>query len=1011
MPKKSFIIIIIFILLKINLLAQEDATVAKTYFAKANQFNAKMLLDSATYYYKEAEIIYQNNEKWTNYLTCEYYIGQILLFDGKLDDAQVVFENIEKISLDKINNSNSLLAVSYSALGQIYFHKANNGVAIDYFDKALNIQQVLKGDSSIEVANIYNSFGNVYAQMGENQMALEFYDKDIKIRTLIYGEKSSELIKTLINTAIIYNNQGEYDKALEIRNNALQLAINSTGENNLDVAEIYSGIGSIYINKQEYELAKEYIIKAIKIKQTILGINHFKLSEDYINLGIAYKQTLDLDNALDYYNKAIEIQIANFGDNHPDVALTYNNLGLIAKEQKNYDAALQYFNMALKILKSNYGEFNPDIATIYSNIGVTYFESKDTSNAITNYEKAISINESIFGEKHPSLVEPNLNMANIYYLQKNDKMALNYFQNSIKANVKDFEPIEYTENPKLENYYDPNKLLESLQGKARTMAGKFDNDSLQTDLLLAFSTYQLCDTLIDIIRKITSSKQDKITFAAKVVDIYTNAIETCLKLDDYFGNNNLYKEYAFYFSEKNKAGSLLEAISGAAAQKFAGIPDELIEQERYLSQQIAYYEKQLAELSDANNEDFYRNQLFTNNTEYRELISGFEKNYPKYYEMKYSTRNATVKDIQAMLNDSTAMRSYFLSETKIYIFTITKNNITIDYTTKVKNFETQFHQFSTAITSGKTASIQLYQKLAFTFYTQLFPTEIPNEINKLIIIPDGIISTIPFEALLTEAYTGDIKTYKNYPFLIKKYNISYSYSANLFYLTFKSNNLQRPKKEWIGVAPVFAEDNPMLFGGVQVISLPGSETEVNEICTKLLSKNLVAEKMLNKDASESRFKLLTLTDYKFIHIATHGFVNAETPELSGILLCKNAVTGDDGILYNGEIYNLKLNSDLVILSACETGLGKISKGEGVIGLSRAFLYAGTRNIIVSLWQVSDASTSLMMQQFYDNYLNETKDFSKMSDFSTALYQAKLKLIEDPTYGHPYFWSSFILIGK
>ena len=159
------------------------------------------------------------------------------------------------------------------------------------------------------------------------------------------------------------------------------------------------------------------------------------------------------------------------------------------------------------------------------------------------------------------------------------------------------------------------------------------------------------------------------------------------------------------------------------------------------------------------------------------------------------------------------------------------------------------------------------------------------------------------------------------------------------------------------------------------------------------------------NANEDFIKSGELKKYRLLHFATHGFVNTWKPELSGILLAQDTAINEDGILYSGEIYNLKLNADLAVLSACETGLGEIKKGEGLIGLTKALLYAGSKNIIVSLWKVADKSTSDLMIDFYKNLLEEKQDFSQ------ALQQAKLKMIDEGKHAHPFYWSPFILIGK
>jgi CHAT domain-containing protein len=164
-----------------------------------------------------------------------------------------------------------------------------------------------------------------------------------------------------------------------------------------------------------------------------------------------------------------------------------------------------------------------------------------------------------------------------------------------------------------------------------------------------------------------------------------------------------------------------------------------------------------------------------------------------------------------------------------------------------------------------------------------------------------------------------------------------------------------------------------------------------------------AEMTTGLDASEALLKSDKMKGFKYLHFATHGQVNESKPELSRIFLAPSA--DQDGSLYAGEIYNLKINADLVTLSACETGLGKIAKGEGIVGLSRALQYAGANNLIVSLWQVADQSTAQLMIKFYDQQLHNS-----YSGYNRALREAKLDLLNSEKYQHPYFWAPFILVG-
>jgi CHAT domain-containing protein len=198
-------------------------------------------------------------------------------------------------------------------------------------------------------------------------------------------------------------------------------------------------------------------------------------------------------------------------------------------------------------------------------------------------------------------------------------------------------------------------------------------------------------------------------------------------------------------------------------------------------------------------------------------------------------------------------------------------------------------------------------------------------------------------------------------------------------------------------APVEFENNAYLS------NLPGTETEVNDIAKLFNDRKLKSETLIKTNADEDQIKSSSIKDYKYLHFATHGIVDEKNPELSRIFL--SAGENEDGNLYSGEIYNLELNADLVALSACETGLGKISKGEGVIGLSRALVYAGARSIIVSFWSVADASTSQLMTDFYKELLSKNNN-----DFAAALQTSKLNMLNNKTYAAPYYWAPFVILG-
>ncbi len=627
-------------------------------------------------------------------------------------------------------------------------------------------------------------------------------------------------------------------------------------------------------------------------------------------------------------------------------------------------------------------------------------------------------------------------------------MALEYYQKGVTSCLYNFnDTINVSTVPEIKDYLEWNQLLKALQAKAQIFTdttitlSKFEFLAKFDRQKIAIKHYQACDTLITEVRQKISAKSDKLALGEKADEIYIKAVDVCLQLANTYDNSKSPFEYqaqAFHFSEKNKASILLESLAGSEAQKFAGIPDSLLEKEKSLNIEVALYTKTLAEQPDSAKEVLFKNKLFEANREYEKLIKQFETDYPKYYNLKYGNELVPVKKLQKSLDKKTALLSYTVTDSSIIIFTITRKKLEVQVVEKDARFDNILQLYRDILMSK--GSQRAFTIASQYFYRTLIPDNLPKKIENLIIIPDGILASIPFETFLTEKYPNldSLPKWKDFSFLIKDYNISYSYSANLFYKTFPKEKTKEvevtPLNEWLAFAPVFDNSKTAglamrtrkllqemdsikidsvqirgtLISGGYVSPLPGTEIEVKKIFKQFDDKGKKALAQIHENANEAFVKSDTLKRYKYLHFATHGFVNMEKPELSGILLAQDTTINEDGILYTGEIYNLELNADLTVLSACETGLGKVKKGEGIIGLTRALLYAGSKNIIVSLWAIADESTKDLMIDFYGNLLLQNV---KENNFGEPLRKAKIKMINEGVYAHPFYWSPFILIGK
>ncbi len=808
---------------------------------------------------------------------------------------------------------------------------------------------------------------------------------------------------------------GRNDLALENYQKALTIYQKTYTEKHDAVADCYNHLGIVYWNTGNNELALDYLNKALAIRQNLYQENHAEVAASYNDMGLVYASTQPF-LALEYYEKALTIYQIVYPENHPSIATSYTNIAFIQRSQKQYEEALINFDKSLKIRKIAYEKDHPNEAFAYLSLGQVHSDLDNFDNALDNYLKALTIYKKNYGEKHPEIAQIYNLLASLYLKRNDFAKATQYIQQALQANVIDFQAKNNQENPQAKNYYSGSYLLNSLLLKAQIYENLHYQKTLKfKDLKTALSCLEVCDTLISELRQLRTNNNDKIALGITASEVYEDAIRLCMQMADVImlGAKLGYEKKAFGFAEKSKAAVLLSAISDTQAKEFAGIPADILENEKELKAEIIFYEQQLANKKD---EQITRNKLFELNRNYEVFVKNLEQKYPEYYNLKYNIQTTGVRDLQKVIGNKTAIISYFTAEKqkRLYIFELTK--------TKFKAYNVPLNEdFNSWITILRNAIVYKVQKeymaMAHKLYKQLLPIVIPSTIENIVFIPDGRLGIIPFEALLTgknnvkineKSKANSESSYTNLPYLLRKYAISYAYAATLFAQNINKKS-EASTNSMCLIAPVDFKD---------AASLKDSETEVNA----LAKLNTNAKIFVRENAQENLLKSVDIQQYRYIHLATHGVVDEVIPEKSCILLYADKSNKEDGILNVGEIYNIKLKADLVTMSACQTGLGKISKGEGIIGLTRALLYAGAKNVNVSLWKVADNSTKQLMVDFSTPFLtknstpniteNTTPRVTQNSEFFAKYLQAaKLKMISENVYAAPFYWSPFVLVGQ
>ena len=871
----------------------------------------------------------------------------------------------------------------------------NQLLADSHFDAVIAMADATPGNTPQLNLEIQNKKVEALVRLGKLDEA------DNLLETLLTKAKETknagkQMAMLQTTKGFLQLNRGRIDLAIEELEAAIQKFDAENQTRSLEMADALAHLGNVYRTSAKWSQAEEHLLRALAIRQEKLPADHELIAATYNDLGLSYI-TDNIDKSYQYYNMALTMYEKLHGKEHPKIAIANTNLGYLNQIDKQYGDAINYYNTALAIWEKIYPQPHPNKALVMMNLGQTYSSMGNSATALEFYEKALTMYQTAHGKKHPDVTYVLNLIGNEKLAQKKYEEAMQYYQKAIIANLPDFNSEEIETNPTRFNFYNGAQLLNSLMYKAQALETRHLSKTLKIkDLQLALSTLQTSDTLIDKMRQQTTYESDKIALGAVANEIYAAGVRVSHLLSDVsFLHRTHYRELSFYFAEKSKAAVLQEAISDSNAKSFANIPSDLLEEEKSLKSALALVNQKLAQKPTEDEEKYLRETAFELNQAYNNFVAQLEKQFPDYFNLKFNSAAPTIAQLQNLLDSKTAIISYFIDEgnARLYTFLITSKR----YEVKDQPLPSDYDKYLSGFRNSMFFSnANVFTVSARNLYRLLIPVGIPSGVNSLVFLPAGRMSVIPFEALLTQP-VKEQASFHQLPYLINKFNIRYELSAGL--LLQKS---QGEKKTGITSAQLMA---PIQFPAKDNLSpLPGTETEVNQIQELLHSKQIACNILINQEANETSIKSETLRNYDLIHFATHGIVDEDNPDLSRIFL-QNDSEAEDGNLFSGEIYNLHLNANLVTLSACQTGLGKISKGEGVIGLSRALVYAGAKNLVVSFWSVADESTSQLMTTFYQHLIT-----TKETTFAEALRGAKLKMIRQQKYASPFYWAPFVLIG-
>lgn len=1012
----------------------DTATVAGERFLKGLQFTEETRYDSALTRFREVSSMLEREERWEEYVHCANKIGEILTATGKYPDAENQLATTFTIAEQKLGNTHVLVGETSHFRGINFRFMSQYARAVDLLKQAIAIRIDNLGDKHPEVAISYDELGIVYRFQGDYDRSITFHELAASILQNTPVDRDAELGSTYNNLAGAFWTKGDYEKSLDYLYKALPIWQSTLGPQHPRTAFAYSNIGILYAMKGDYERAIEFTNKALAVYLPTIGAENQQAGTAYNNLGEIYQLMGDYEKAIEFHSRGLEIRKKIFDEPHPEIVYSYHNIATDYLKSGESVKALEFANKAISGNLQVFGERHQRLAESYQTSGLVYLETGEYQKALQAFNKALAIVEAIFKDYHPDIAKVYNYIGKTYQEKREARRAFRAFQLAIEANIPSLLNTGSHAIPPLNDVLSEEQLLISLQQKADLLSQNPDlQGTEQQNLQTSLAFYQQAARLMDQMRIGYKASGSKLLLADKTNTMFEKAIQTAVLLHGMTADIE-YLEAAFAFSEKSKTGILLESFSEAKARRFAGIPDSLLEKERRLRIDLTAYQQSLfreqlkKEQADSAKLHLWENKIFQLKLDYDNLLRNLERDYHDYHNLKYQLNAVTIPEIRReALDQSTALVEYFVGENALFIFVVTGEEIALKQVAKTADFNTNIKNLRKGILNHDFHAYANAAHQLFNMLVQPISEEIAGK--DLLIIPEGPINYIPFEVLLTEpaVVKADIIDYRDLSYLLRKHRMSYAYSATLYTET-QRRPRQSPEKDFLAFAPVFSAGFKGDTTGLELAAiyrasnislqnatgyLPSSKKEVEGI-NQLFNDEygffgrLFAQQsqvFLEKHASEKNFKNPSSANFRFVHLATHGFVNEEKPGLSGLLLSPDESSEDDGVLYLSEVYNLQLNAELMTLSACETGLGKIARGEGLIGFTRGFLYAGAQNLLVSLWKVNDASTSRLMIDFY-------KDMLGGNHKPAALQTAKLNLIKsDAKYADPYYWAPFVLIGR
>ena len=892
--------------------------------------------------------------------------------------------------------------------------KLNNEQSLTFLSEAFALCNTsVCADSTI--ARLFQRASVAYylAQI-DNNISLSYTDSAIYYYTKAYGRNHLITANSYYNKGAIQSSLGDYVSA---RVN-VEIAINYlTG-----VTEVSSlNTDSIALN-WKFQLLK--VNHRLGDYRNAENLGQSILNSDFIFRRVEHGSQIAMSAIMLDQNKFQEARgyleryiINQEKDINP---IVYTNLGLALIGLEMAEIAERQLLFAHDIYlnnsRNNLNVHKIDLSNSHANLLQLYLVKKDWAQAEHHYQEALRLLLEVDStESFPRFAEIYFKKAKLEHALGRYASSMNFLAKAMQVVAPELAETDADENITIIGSFK--RVLEIIGFRANVLASQGQTAAALEDVMLL-------NRLVTQSRRTYQSSLSKYYLIQQVVPVYELGIRLNRQLYEQTGEGR-YLEQAYALNARNKAILLLESLQSDRAMTFAGLPPALQEEEKTLRDALIEQER-LLYLAYQNDQEIDSLQavVFDHEQAYYRFVQQLEKNYPAYYDLKYSAdQPPAVSAVQNQLEGDQAVLEYFMGQDSIYTFLMDGRDLTVFSKPKPAGFVDSVELFRELLTNGIEKDCETtYIRLGRYFYDLLLAAplaQLEDSKNRLVIIPDGLLNFLSFEALLYK----DVDRLRGADgFLIERYAFSYAYSSKL--LLEQAYYPRSASKGFVGFGMEYDDHtlnylHELDYGDWKYIdstfTLPcGQLKDTTRYYGKLtysddevrgIAELAQGDSWLNESVTKRNF-LQNAGDYNLLHLAMHGTYDLDFPMNSSLIFTRT--DSSDVFLRAAEIYGMELTGDMVVLSACNTAYGKLQPGEGPMTLARAFHYAGIPSVVASLWSIPDNSTSRIMKLFYEQ-------LDKGLPKDQALQQAKLAYlasddISSPNTRQPLHWAPTIVIG-